>query len=130
MLQGFLAMAVLYASIGWNWEYLRGDPPVLVLLYGMTFFFANYGPNTTTFVLPSLLFEESHRATWNGVSAAAGKMGALTGATLFAPAADKLGDEFVMFVCAGVALFAWFLTCLAVPSAAEEERQQIGRAHV
>merc|ERR1712078_121149 len=85
MLQGFGAMAILYAIIGLNWSYLRDDPTILVILYGMTFFFANYGPNTTTFILPSLIFEENHRATWNGVAAASGKIGALTGAALFEP---------------------------------------------
>jgi PHS family inorganic phosphate transporter-like MFS transporter len=115
MLQGFAGMAILYAAIGFNWSYLRGDPTMLVFLYGMTFFFANYGPNTTTFILPSLIFEEDHRATWNGVSAAAGKLGALTGATLFEPAADILGDHVVMLICAGVALLAYILTFCAIP---------------
>ena len=123
MLQGFAAMTVLYATIGFNWSYLRGDPTMLVFLYGMTFFFANYGPNTTTFILPSLIFEEEHRATWNGVSAAAGKLGALTGATLFAPAADVLGDHVVMLICAGVALVAFLLTSCAVPSRNDAERE-------
>ena len=115
MLQGFAAMTILYATIGFNWNYLRGDPAILVFLYGMTFFFANYGPNTTTFILPSLIFEEDHRATWNGVAAASGKLGALTGATLFAPAADILGDNMVMLICAGVALVAYVLTFCAIP---------------
>jgi len=115
MLQGFAAMTILYSTIGFNWSYLRGDPAMLVFLYGMTFFFANYGPNTTTFILPSLIFEEEHRATWNGISAAAGKAGALTGASLFEPAADLLGDHVVMLICAGVSLFAFLLTFCAIP---------------
>lgn len=114
MLQGFAMMSILYATIGFNWSYLRGDPTMLVFLYGMTFFFANYGPNTTTFILPSLLFEGSNRATWNGISAAAGKAGALTGATLFAPAADVFGSQDVMLICAAVALLAYLLTLYAI----------------
>jgi len=115
MLQGFAAMTILYATIGLNWTYLRGDPTMLVFLYGMTFFFANYGPNTITFILPSLIFDEEHRSTWNGVSAAAGKLGALTGATLFEPAADTLGDHVVMLICAGVALLGYLLTYYTIP---------------
>jgi MFS transporter, PHS family, inorganic phosphate transporter len=115
MLQGFAAMAVLYATIGVNWSYLRGYPAMLVFLYGLTFFFANYGPNTTTFILPSLIFEHEHRSTWNGVSAAAGKLGALAGATFFEPAADALGDGSVMVLCAAVAVIAYTLTFFAVP---------------
>jgi MFS transporter, PHS family, inorganic phosphate transporter len=120
MLQGFASMGVLYATIGFNWSYLRGFPAMLVLLYGLTFFFANYGPNTTTFILPSILFEKEHRATWNGVSAAAGKLGALTGATLFEPAANAFGDGAVMLICAGVAIVAYLLTYCAVPSPQKE----------
>lgn len=116
MLQGFASMAVLYATVGLNWSFLRGVPALLVALYGMTFFFANYGPNTTTFILPSLLFENEHRATWNGVSAAAGKLGALTGATLFEPAANRFGDGAVMLICSGVAVVAYILTYCTVPN--------------
>ncbi|KAG7357878.1 general substrate transporter [Nitzschia inconspicua] len=115
MLQGFAAMAVLYATIGANWTYLRGYPTMLVFLYGMTFFFANYGPNTTTFMLPSLIFEPEHRATWNGVSAAAGKLGALTGATCFQPTAEAVGASAVMMICAVVAIVAYLLTAVTIP---------------
>ncbi|KAL3911667.1 MAG: hypothetical protein SGILL_007191 [Bacillariaceae sp.] len=125
MLQGFAAMTVLYATIGANWSYLRGYPAMLVFLYGMTFFFANYGPNTTTFILPSLIFEQEHRATWNGVSAAAGKLGALTGATFFEPAADEWGDGAVMVICAVVAIMAFVLTFVAVPKQRQEQEERI-----
>jgi PHS family inorganic phosphate transporter-like MFS transporter len=115
MMQGFAAMGILYLVIGINWSYLRHYPAVLIFLYGMTFFFANYGPNTTTFILPSLLYSPEHRTTWNGISAACGKLGALVGASLFAPAADDLGDNAVMLICAGLSIVALFLTCIFVP---------------
>jgi PHS family inorganic phosphate transporter-like MFS transporter len=107
---------VLYLAIGLNWSYLRHWPFLLVFLYGMTFFFANYGPNTTTFILPSLLYSPECRSTLNGISAAAGKIGALVGATLFGPAATSLGDDHVMMICSGVAVVAFFLTYFFIPS--------------
>jgi len=67
-------------------------------------------PNTTTFVMPSLVYSVECRSTFNGISAAAGKLGALTGATLFSPAADSLGDAFVMIICSGIAIVAFFMT--------------------
>lgn len=115
MLQGFAAMGILYFAIGLNWSYLRQYPGLLVFLYGMTFFFANYGPNTTTFILPSLLYSPECRSTWNGISAASGKLGALLGATMFEPAAEKWGDSSVMMICASLAIFAFFLTFCFVP---------------
>jgi PHS family inorganic phosphate transporter-like MFS transporter len=82
----------------------------LVLVYGSTFFFANYGPNTTTFVFPSLVYSPECRSTLNGISAAAGKAGALFGATLFEPAARELGDDKVMLICAGVSVLGFAIT--------------------
>lgn len=115
MLQGFAAMSILYFTIGTNWSYLQKAPAGLITLYGLTFFFANYGPNTTTFILPSLLYSPECRSTWNGISAASGKLGALIGATLFAPAADAYGDANVMIICSGVAVFALIVTWIFVP---------------
>jgi PHS family inorganic phosphate transporter-like MFS transporter len=116
MLQGFAAMGILYYTIGWNWTYLRQYPLILVFLYGLTFFFANYGPNTTTFILPSLLYSPECRSTLNGISAASGKLGALVGATLFEPAATRFGDAHVMMICSSVAALAFILTYCFVPS--------------
>jgi MFS transporter, PHS family, inorganic phosphate transporter len=114
MLQGFALMSILYLGIGVGWHDLREYPILLVLLYGMTFFFANYGPNTTTFVLPSMVFSPSCRSTLNGISAAAGKFGAWVGASLFEPAADSFGDAAVMIICAVAALLAFQLTLVFV----------------
>ena len=122
MLQGFAAMSVLYFAIGSNWSYLRHYPVLLVTLYGLTFFFANYGPNTTTFIMPSLIFSPECRSTLNGISAASGKLGALLGATLFAPAADKWGSDMVMIICSGVAIVSFIITWCFVPR--EGERHQ------
>ncbi|CAB9504396.1 Inorganic phosphate transporter 1-6 [Seminavis robusta] len=110
MLQGFALMAVLYFAIGTNWSALKHTPVLLVLLYGMTFFAANNGPNTTTFILPSMVFSPECRSTLNGVSAAAGKLGALTGATLFEPVAETYGDANVMLICSGIAVLAFVMT--------------------
>jgi MFS transporter, PHS family, inorganic phosphate transporter len=88
----------------------------------LTFFFANYGPNTTTFVLPSLVYSPECRSTFNGLSAAAGKLGALTGASLFEPAANRLGDATVMMLCALIAGVSLIITKAFVP-------QSVGRRH-
>jgi PHS family inorganic phosphate transporter-like MFS transporter len=122
MLQGFAVMGVLYFIIGSNWSYWRRYPALLVTLYGMTFFFANYGPNTTTFILPSLTYSPECRSTLNGISAASGKLGALLGATLFAPAADEWGAGNVMIICSGVAIVAFIITWCFVPQGRNSPR--------
>jgi PHS family inorganic phosphate transporter-like MFS transporter len=123
MLQGFLAMSLLYLVIGVGWVELRRFPAVLLTLYSFTFFFANYGPNTTTFCLPSLVYSTECRTTLNGVSAAAGKLGAWTGASLFAPAADALGDATVMILCSLISVIAFFVTIFFVPRANDVDQR-------
>ena len=120
-MQGFSLMAVLYALIGVFWESLTSMQVLLVLLYGSTFFFANYGPNATTFLLPSVTYSHNCRSTLNGISAAFGKMGALLGASVFPAAADILGDGSVMTVCSGISVVALILTWKCVITHVQEE---------
>ncbi|KAL7532410.1 hypothetical protein ACHAXR_005293 [Thalassiosira sp. AJA248-18] len=107
-LQGFLCMAALYALIGWDFDSLRKLP--MLVLYAATFFWSNFGPNTTTFMLPSLTFSRPCRSTLNGMCAASGKVGALIGSATFLPLASMLGNAGVMFLCAAVSTIAAFLT--------------------
>ena len=69
-MQGFLVMSILYIIIGLFWTSLSNIQWLLLVLYAGTFFFANYGPNTTTFLLPSVTYSEDCRSTLNGISAA------------------------------------------------------------
>eukprot|EP00640_Fibrocapsa_japonica_P001675 CAMPEP_0113940770 /NCGR_PEP_ID=MMETSP1339-20121228/6833_1 /TAXON_ID=94617 /ORGANISM="Fibrocapsa japonica" /LENGTH=479 /DNA_ID=CAMNT_0000944719 /DNA_START=87 /DNA_END=1523 /DNA_ORIENTATION=- /assembly_acc=CAM_ASM_000762 len=89
-LQGFVLMALLYALIGLFWNALdRVSPTALLLLYGLTFLFSNFGPNSTTFVLPSLTFPARGRSSLNGICAAMGKLGAIVGSSCFSPLSEE-----------------------------------------
>ncbi|PIA34502.1 hypothetical protein AQUCO_03700049v1, partial [Aquilegia coerulea] len=80
-LVGFFMMSVFMLIIGLKYEYLKGENHAMfAVLYALTFFFANFGPNSTTFVLPAELFPTRVRSTCHALSAAAGKAGALVGA--------------------------------------------------
>jgi len=115
--QGFFCMFLLYISIGSFWDYVSLHPLLLLSLYGGTFFFANYGPNATTFMLPSTTFEQvQSRSTLNGIAAASGKFGALIGASLFAPLVDIYGPGMVMILCGCVSLVGFLLTRLFLKS--------------
>jgi len=113
-MRGFFIMAMLYTIIGVCWHELTKVGWLMLLIYGATFFFSNYGPNMTTFMLPSLTYSPHCRSTFNGISAAAGKLGALLGATFFQPAADAFGDPCVMLTCAGLSLLAFAFTKLCL----------------
>jgi PHS family inorganic phosphate transporter-like MFS transporter len=48
-----------------------------VVLFCFANFFANFGPNTTTFIIPGEAFPTRYRSTSHGISAASGKFGAI-----------------------------------------------------
>jgi len=52
-----------------------------VVLYSLTFFFANFGPNATitTFVVPAENFPARFRSTCHGILSASWKLGAMVG---------------------------------------------------
>ena len=52
------------------------------LVFGLSYFFVEFGPNTTTFVLPSEVFPVSMRTTGHGIAAGIGKLGAFIGVFL------------------------------------------------
>ncbi|KAK8969835.1 putative inorganic phosphate transporter 1-8 [Platanthera guangdongensis] len=60
-----------------------------VVMYAFTFFFANFGPNNTTFIVPAEIFSARLRSTCHGISAAAGKAGAIVGSFGFLYAAQS-----------------------------------------
>jgi predicted MFS family arabinose efflux permease len=81
----------------------------------MSYFFTEFGPNTTTFIYPAEIFPVEVRTTGHGISAAAGKLGAFAGAYLFpdilASSWGLRGVEIVAgIVCViGMGVSAWLL---------------------
>ena len=58
-------------------------------MYSLPFFFANFGPKATTFVVLAKIFPARLRSTCHGISAAAGKAEALVVAFGFLYAAQN-----------------------------------------
>jgi PHS family inorganic phosphate transporter-like MFS transporter len=77
---GFFMMSMFMLAMGILYDYLKTHHFLFGLLYALTFFFANFGPNSTTFVLPAELFPTRVRSTCHAISAAAGKAGAIVAA--------------------------------------------------
>ncbi|GAB4850909.1 Inorganic phosphate transporter 1-4 [Ancistrocladus abbreviatus] len=81
-LMGFIMMSTFMLALGipyHHWQQ-RAHRIGFIIMYTLTFFFANFGPNATTFVLPAEIFPARLRSTCHGISAAAGKAGAIVGA--------------------------------------------------
>ncbi|CAL5055236.1 unnamed protein product [Urochloa decumbens] len=88
MMMGFtLAIAALYDGLT-----SPGRRPWLVAMCAFTFFFASFGPATTTFVVAAEIFPAHLRATCHGLAAAAGKAGAIAGTFGFMYAARRADD--------------------------------------
>merc|ERR1719174_1262693 len=82
----------------------------LVILFGLTLFFSNFGPNTTTFVIPVEVYPTLIRATCHGLSAAFGKLGAVIGVVAFSPCEEAFGVETVLFGCGLVCIVGALFT--------------------
>mmetsp|Transcript_5973 Transcript_5973/g.12734 ORF Transcript_5973/g.12734 Transcript_5973/m.12734 type:complete len:411 (-) Transcript_5973:254-1486(-) len=124
--QGFLFMSILYLIIGFTFDDLSQTKDLLLFIYASTFFFSNFGPNTTTFMLPSMIFSPGCRSTMNGICAASGKAGALFGSIIFIPVSDAIGNATVMLICAGVSLFSLAITLWVIPSEVGTETYCVG----
>ena len=122
-LQGFFFMTVLFGILGIWFDDMqeRNLAALLLVLYGLTFFFSNFGPNSTTFILPSETFPPEVRTTLNGFSAASGKAGAALGSYFFMPFNRQYGLPNTMLACAAVTLAGLFLTLAFV-----EDRRKSG----
>ncbi|XP_057468659.1 probable inorganic phosphate transporter 1-9 [Actinidia eriantha] len=81
-MMGFLFMGLaLFASIA---AYLHDESKIsFLIVYALIFFFSNFGPNTTTFIVPAELFPARFRSTCHGISGAFGKVGAIIGSVGF-----------------------------------------------
>ncbi|KAL6623519.1 hypothetical protein ACP70R_033398 [Stipagrostis hirtigluma subsp. patula] len=74
---GFTMMSFLTAGLATL--YYHGIRRWLEAVYAFTLFFANFGPNTTTFIIPAEIFPARLRSTCHGISTAVGKIGAIIG---------------------------------------------------
>ena len=54
-----------------------------LIIYGISYFFTEFGPNATTFVYPSELFPVEGRTTGHGIASGAGKIGGFAGVFTF-----------------------------------------------
>jgi PHS family inorganic phosphate transporter-like MFS transporter len=122
-LAGFAMMAACFLVLAAVPSFTKEVVPFL-LVYGVSYFFTEFGPNMTTFVMPSELFPVSARATGHGISAGVGKLGAFIGVFLFPILATALSLRVTLLLTAGVAA-AGCLLSLVLPEPAGQSLDQI-----
>ncbi len=87
---GFAMMALTFAAMALIPGIEKLVVPFLII-YGISYFFTEFGPNATTFVYPAELFPVSVRTTGHGIAAAMGKLGGFIGVFLFPILMDSGG---------------------------------------
>ncbi|KAF9036152.1 phosphate transporter [Panaeolus papilionaceus] len=109
-LMGFSMLTILFVILGFGFDKLNANPSstkAFVFLYCLANFFQNFGPNTTTFVIPGEIFPTRYRSTAHGISAASGKLGAIVAQAGFSNLKDIGGpNKFVKHI---LEIFAFFM---------------------
>ena len=120
---GFAAMAGLFFLLGAVAGLTTAVVP-FVAVFGLSYFFMEFGPNTTTFVLPSEVFPVSVRTTGHGTAAGIGKLGAFVGVFLVPRLAAAIGLR-GMLVMAGAASVAGLLLTFLLPEPARRGLDEV-----
>ena len=114
-LGGFIILTIIFIVIGFAYEPLKNSKNnALLALYVVAQFFFNFGPNSTTFIVPGECFPTRYRSTSHGISAAAGKIGAIIAQCVFGPLVHKgakKGSDASPWLNHVMQIFAFFMLC-------------------
>lgn len=108
---GFAAMAVLFLLV-WAIPGASTEVGLFVIIFGASYFFAQFGPNTTTFVIPSESFPADVRTTGNGIASGVAKVGTFGGAALLPALVTSSGPTDMILVPAALMTAAALLSLL------------------
>jgi PHS family inorganic phosphate transporter-like MFS transporter len=130
-LMGFIMLTILFIIMGFGYDKLISTKPgknAFVFLYCLTNFFQNFGPNTTTFIVPGEVFPTRYRSTAHGISAASGKLGAIVAQVGFARLKDIGGKS--AFVKHIMQIFAFFMltgifSTLLIPETKQKSLEEL-----
>jgi MFS family permease len=120
---GFTVMAVAFVALGAIARLTATVVPFL-LVFGLSYFFVEFGPNTTTFVLPSEVFPVSMRTTGHGIAAGVGKLGAFIGVFLVPQLQKHIGLRGMLIVAAGASVLGFTLS-LVLPEPARRSLEDV-----
>lgn len=102
---GFAILTIIFCIFGFGYDTLPAG--ALVALVCLANFFSNFGPNTTTFIVPGEAFPTRYRSTSHGLSAASGKIGAIISQAFIGPLRNQGGTN--AFLGHVMEIFALFM---------------------
>ncbi|CAG8685971.1 25495_t:CDS:2 [Dentiscutata erythropus] len=132
-LMGFALLTVIFIVLGFGYYPILGaSVELFIFIFTLAQFFFNFGPNTTTFVIPGEIFPTRYRSTGHGISAASGKLGAIISQVGFfklkdiggAPGSNAFIDHlfkiFAVFMLAG-----FIVTYFCVPETKNQSLESL-----
>ena len=111
---GFLMMAIAFGLMAVI-PGVERFVALFLLIYGVSCFFTEFGPNATTFIYPAELFPVETRTTGHGIASAAGKLGGFVGVLLFPIFMSRGGLHLAEGAAALVSLLGLAITMLMLP---------------
>ncbi|KAK9774757.1 putative Major facilitator superfamily domain-containing protein [Seiridium cardinale] len=112
---GFVFLTVIFSVLGFC--YKRLNQGAMLALYVIAQFFFNWGPNTTTFIVPGECYPTRYRSSAHGLSAAMGKVGAIIAQVVSIPLLSKdsppncQGSDCSPWLDRLMQIFALFMLC-------------------
>ena len=125
---GFGMMTLAYGLIA-LFPAISSITVAFLLVYGLSYFFTEFGPNVTTFVYPAEIFPVMVRTTAHGISAALGKVGAFIGAFAFPFLLSTYHLPGAMAAAAVVSLIGLVLTAFTLPEPNQRSLEEISDEH-
>jgi len=120
---GFVFMGLAFLLIGVI-PHITTEIVPFLLLFGVSYFFANFGPNLTTFVLAGEVYPTSARSTGHGLSAGIAKLGAFLGVFIFPIVKKSFGVAGALEFSFGMALLGVLVT-LVLPEPAQRSLDDV-----
>ncbi|KAF9557370.1 MFS general substrate transporter [Agrocybe pediades] len=108
--QGFLLAALFLGILAGNFHSL--SKVSFIVCFAFLQFFFNFGANTTTYCYPAEVFPTRFKAFAHGISAAAGKAGAIISALAFNTLSKKIGTPACLWIFFGCCIAGAALTFL------------------
>jgi MFS transporter, PHS family, inorganic phosphate transporter len=120
---GFAVMALCFLALG-AFPTLTTTVGPFLLIFGLSYFFIEFGPNTTTFVMPSEVFPVNMRTTGHGFAAGVGKLGAFIGVFLVPQLQKSINLRGMLLVATAAAVLGLLLTTL-LPEPARKSLEEL-----
>jgi len=114
-LWGFALILAVSLALAAAHAYAPHSTSANFALFCLLIFALNFGPNVSTYTLPTEIFPTAVRSTCFGLCAAMGKAGALIGTASFGAINEAIGLSGIYLICAALSALGCVVTFFFVP---------------